>query len=117
MHYLIRLLLLLTLTLATAGCTTLMLEKQGKPKSATQTRQVCPSYYAMTRLDAAALDWAFSSQPVPADACLALYYPKAAKDSLYQNATLWMSPLIMLSLPFDIMVDTLTLPLVAAFGH
>ena len=91
------------------GCTTMMLEKQGKPKA--EHASVCPVVYAMTRLDVAALDWAFAADPRPADPCLALYYPKAAQDTLYQTSTRYLSPLMMLSLPLDVVLDTLVLPI------
>lgn len=86
----------------------MMVEKQGKPRSA--NTDSCPKVFSLTRMDIAALDWAFSDDPKPADACLAIYYPKAEQDTLYQSSTQVMSPLIMLGLPASVMVDTLVLP-------
>ena len=82
--------------------------KKGKPRSA--NTDSCPKVFSLTRMDIAALDWAFSDDPKPADACLAICYPKAEQDTLYQSSTRVMSPLIMLGLPASVMVDTLVLP-------
>ncbi len=103
-----RIVLALSLAATEPGCTTLLIEKQGKPKSANTAS--CPRIYSLTRMDVAALDWVFSDDPRPADACLALSYPNAGKDTLYQTSTRAMSPLIMMGLPVSVMVDTLTLP-------
>jgi uncharacterized protein YceK len=103
-----RVLLLLLLGATATGCATMMVEKQGKPRSA--NTESCPKVFSLTRKDIAALDWAFSEDPKPADACLALYYPKAEQDTLYQSSIQAMSPLIMLGLPGSVMVDTLALP-------
>jgi uncharacterized protein YceK len=105
-------LLLITLLLYGTGCTKMMIEKQGKPKA--EHAAACPRVFGLTRLDSAALDWAFSENPKPDDPCLSLYYPKAAQDSLYQNSTRWMTPGILLGMPVDVVVDTLTLPLSVA---
>ncbi len=105
-------LLLITLLLSGTGCTKMMVEKQGKPKA--EHAAACPRVFGLTRLDSAALDWAFSENPKPDDPCLSLYYPKAAQDSLYQNSTRWMTPGILLGMPVDVVVDTLTLPLSVA---
>ncbi|MFM2007230.1 MAG: hypothetical protein RLZZ09_2885 [Pseudomonadota bacterium] len=86
----------------------MMVEKQGKPRSA--NTESCPKVFSLTRKDIAALDWAFADDPKPADACLAIYYPKAEQDTLYQSSTRVMSPLIMLGLPASVLVDTLALP-------
>ncbi|RQW79886.1 MAG: hypothetical protein EHM62_06105 [Methylococcus sp.] len=104
-----RRLLLITLLLSGTGCTKMMTEKQGKPKA--EHAAACPRVFGLTRLDSAALDWAFSENPQPDDPCLSLYYPKAAQDSLYQNSTRWMTPGILLGMPVDVVVDTVTLPL------
>ena len=103
------LLALIALLLCASGCTKMMIEKQGKPKA--EHAAVCPRAFGLTRLDSAALDWAFSEHPKPDDPCLSLYYPKAAQDTLYQNSTRWMTPGILLGMPVDVVVDTLTLPL------
>jgi uncharacterized protein YceK len=103
-----RVLLLLLLGATATGCATMMVEKQGKPRSA--NTESCPKVFSLTRKDIAALDWAFADDPKPADACLAIYYPKAEQDTLYQSSTRVMSPLIMLGLPASILVDTLALP-------
>ena len=100
---------LIALLLCASGCTKMMIEKQGKPKA--EHAAVCPRAFGLTRLDSAALDWAFSENTKPDDPCLSLYYPKAAQDTLYQNSTRWMTPGILLGMPVDVMVDTLTLPL------
>ena len=100
---------LIALLLCASGCTKMMIEKQGKPKA--EHAAVCPRAFGLTRLDSAALDWAFSEHPKPDDPCLSLYYPKAAQDTLYQNSTRWMTPGILLGMPVDVVVDTLTLPL------
>ena len=100
---------LIALLLSASGCTKMMIEKQGKPKA--EHAAVCPQAFGLTRLDAAALDWAFSERPKTDDPCLLLYYPKAAQDTLYQNSTRWMTPGILLGMPVDVVVDTLTLPL------
>jgi uncharacterized protein YceK len=100
---------LIALLLSASGCTKMMIEKQGKPKA--EHAAVCPRAFGLTRLDSAALDWAFSESPKPDDPCLSLYYPKAAQDTLYQNSTRWMTPGILLGMPVDVVVDTLTLPL------
>jgi len=97
------------LLLCANGCTKMMIEKQGKPKA--EHAAVCPRAFGLTRLDSAALDWAFSESSKPDDPCLSLYYPKAAQDTLYQNSTRWMTPGILLGMPVDVVVDTLTLPL------
>lgn len=103
------LLALIALLLCASGCTKMMIEKQGKPKA--EHAAVCPRAFGLTRLDSAALDWAFSDSSKPDDPCLSLYYPKAAQDTLYQNSTRWMTPGILLGMPVDVVVDTLTLPL------
>ena len=100
---------LIALLLCASGCTKMMIEKQGKPKA--EHAAVCPRAFGLTRLDSAALDWAFSESPKPDDPCLSLHYPKAAQDTLYQNSTRWMTPGILLGMPVDVVVDTLTLPL------
>lgn len=100
---------LIALLLCASGCTKMMIEKQGKPKA--EHAAVCPRAFGLTRLDSAALDWAFSESPKPDDLCLSLYYPKAAQDTLYQNSTRWMTPGILLGMPVGVVVDTLTLPL------
>lgn len=97
-------LLLVTLS----GCTTTMLQTQHRPDP--NHKKVCPTVYAMTRLDLAGLDWAFSNQTKPESPCLQLYFPKAEKDGFYQNSVRWMSPLMILSLPPGIIFDTLFLP-------
>ena len=86
----------------------MMIEKQGKPRSA--NTESCPKVFSLTRMDIATLDWAFSDDAKPADACLALYYPKAEQDTLYQSSTRAMSPLIILGMPASATVDTLALP-------
>jgi uncharacterized protein YceK len=105
-------LILITLLFSGTGCTKMMIEKQGKPKA--DHAAACPRVFGLTRLDSAALDWAFSESPKPDDPCLSLYYPKAAQDTLYQNSTRWMTPGILLGMPVDVVVDTLTLPLSVA---
>lgn len=100
---------LIALLLCASGCTKMMIEKQGKAKA--EHAAVCPRAFGLTRLDSAALDWAFSESSKPDDPCLSLYYPKAAQDTLYQNSTRWMIPGILLGMPVDVVVDTLTLPL------
>lgn len=104
----IRVLLTLQAAMIAPGCTTLLVEKQAKPKLAHV--QHCPSLYSLTRMEMAGLDWAFSSPGKPADNCLALYYPKADKDTLYQTSYSYLSPLMIMSLPADMVVDTLTMP-------
>jgi len=104
----LKLLLGLLLAAVTSGCATMMAEKQGKTRSA--DIGACQRIYSLTRMDIAALDWAFSDNPQPADACLARYYPKADQDTLYQSSTQVMSPLIMLGLPASMTVDTVALP-------
>jgi uncharacterized protein YceK len=93
-----RVLLLLLLGATATGC------------ARSANTESCPKVFSLTRKDIAALDWAFADDPKPADACLAIYYPKAEQDTLYQSSTRVMSPLIMLGLPASILVDTLALP-------
>jgi len=104
----LRLLLSLLAAGIASGCTTLLVEKQAKPKLA--HAQQCPRLYSLTRMEMAGLDWAFSGPGKPADHCLALYYPKSDKDSLYQTSYSYLSPLMIMSLPADMVVDTLTMP-------
>jgi uncharacterized protein YceK len=108
MKCLIRLLLPLLAEGLVSGCTTLLVEKQAKPKQA--HAQQCPRLYSLTRMEMAGLDWAFSDPGKPADGCLALYYPNADKDPLYQTSYSYLSPLMIMSLPADMVVDTLTMP-------
>jgi uncharacterized protein YceK len=108
MNRMLKLLLLLLMAGTGSGCASMMVEKQGKPRSA--NTKCCPKVFALTRMDIAALDWVFSDDSKPADACLALYYPKAEQDTLYQSSTRALTPLIMLGIPASVMVDTLALP-------
>lgn len=94
------------------GCTSFLLQQQGKHW--TGHYPDCPRYFCSTRLEAASLEWAFSGDQQPPDACLAHYYRKAGKDSFYQDFNRAMAPLYLLSLPVDLMLDTITLPLAAA---
>jgi uncharacterized protein YceK len=92
----------------------MMVQKQAKPQPDPQ--HVCPDVYPLTRMEMASLAWAFSDDPSPGDPCLARYYPKAAKDTFYASSNRYMTPLYILSLPVDAMVDTITLPFAAAFS-
>ena len=105
--------LALSLALAGFGCTTVMVQKQAKPRA--DDHHMCPDVYPLTRMEIASLAWAFSDDLSPDDPCLARYYPKAAKDPFYASSNRYMMPLYILSLPVDVMVDTVTLPFAAAF--
>ena len=97
---------------ALSGCTTMLAERQGMGKPSQY--KDCPDVYSLTRMDAASVGWSFSDSAKPTDRCLAHFYPKAAKDNSYHSATQIMTPLYILSFPFDILVDTLTLPFAIA---
>lgn len=108
----IRLALVIPLAGLGGGCTSFLLQQQGKHW--TGHYRDCPTYFSATRLEAASLEWAFSGEQKPPDACLAHYYRKAAKDSFYQDFNQAMTPLYVLSLPVDVLLDTITLPLAAS---
>ena len=101
----------LLLALQLGGCTMVMIEKQGKPHHAHY--KDCPTVYPLSRMELSSIEWSFSGSQTPTDTCHAHYYPKAAKDSLYQTTNQRMTPLYILSLPVDGTVDTLTLPFAA----
>jgi uncharacterized protein YceK len=92
-----------------AGCTSFLVQQQGK--HSTGHYPDCPTYYTSTRLETASLEWAFSDASKPPDSCLGHYYPRADKDSFYMDVNRAMSPLYILSLPVDFLLDTITLPL------
>jgi uncharacterized protein YceK len=94
------------------GCTSYLMQQQGKAWLGSY--KDCPSVYAMSRMELASLDWAFSAESRPADPCLAHYYPKADKDSFYSDVNRYLAPLYVLSLPADALLDTLALPISAA---
>ena len=106
----IRHLACLILSLTASGCTSVILQRQGSPQILAQARKTCPELYQLTRLDLASLEWAMFDDNQPADPCLALYHPKAAKDPFYASMNAYMSPLYVISLPVDVMIDTLALP-------
>ena len=94
-----------------AGCTSYLIEREGKPWPGHYDD--CPVMYRMTRLEVASLSWALSGDLKPSDACLAHYYPKAARDATYKTANQWLTPLYLLSFPIDASVDTVILPFTA----
>lgn len=108
----IRLALVIPLAGLSGGCTSFLIQQQGKHWPGHY--QECPRYFSATRLETASLEWAFSGERKPPDACLARYYPKAGKDGFYQDVNQALIPLYVFSLPVDVLLDTFTLPLVAA---
>jgi uncharacterized protein YceK len=95
-----------------AGCTSMMVQQQGKHTASRYPE--CPVYFNATRMESASLEWAFSDSKKPPDACLARFYPKADKDPFYRDSNQALIPLYVLSLPVDALVDTVSLPMVAA---
>lgn len=94
------------------GCTAYLVQQQGNPWPAQYPD--CPSIYTATRMEIASVSWAFSGESAPPDSCLAHYYPKATQDPFYRDMNQWLTPLYFLSLPMDVLVDTITLPFAAA---
>ena len=109
MHHFKKRLLMTLLAALHCGCMNSMMERQSKLR--TQQVPECPLAYALTRLEISGLEWAFSDSLSPPDACLAAFYPKAGKDSHSLSMIRLASPLMMLSLPVDAVLDTVTLPL------
>jgi hypothetical protein len=103
-----RLFLILASASLLAACTAFLADRQGRPKPGPQAQ--CPINYRLTRIELSSMEWAFFDGLKPSDPCLAHYYPKAGKDSFYQNANRMTVPLYMLSLPVDLAVDTVILP-------
>lgn len=97
--------------LLNSGCMSSLIERQRDNKA--RNPPSCPQAYSMTRLDMAGLDWAFSENQKPSDPCLADSFVKAGQDPFYQNSVRYLTPLIVLSLPIDLIIDTLTLPFAA----
>ena len=103
MNVLVRLVLTLSLVGATTGCTSYLVQQQGKFSPGHYPD--CPSVYTYSRMELASIEWAFSGDSAPPDACLRHYYPKATKDPFYGDANRWMTPLYVLSLPMDVVVS------------
>jgi uncharacterized protein YceK len=97
------------LPLGTAGgCTSFIIQQQAKHPPSHYGD--CPRVYAATRMELSSLSWAFSDDLTPSDACLNHYYKKAAKDPFFRDFNKLMIPGYLLSLPADVVVDTITLP-------
>jgi uncharacterized protein YceK len=103
-----RVLAVLVLAGVSAGCTSYLIEREGKDWPGHYAD--CPVIYRMTRLELASLSWAISGDKKPSDSCLAHYYPKAGKDPTYQSDNRIMTPFYVLSFPVVIPLDTLVLP-------
>ena len=112
MKQLIRAALVLPLAGAFSGCTSYLVQQQGKPWPGHYAD--CPTVYGSTRMEISSIAWTFSGESSPPDSCLGHYYPKSDKDSFYLGVNQWLTPLYVLSLPMDVMVDTVTLPLAAS---
>jgi len=91
------------------GCTSYLIEREGKHWPGHYND--CPVVYRMTRLELASLSWAISDDSKPSDRCLAHYYPKADKDPVYRSDNRMMVPFYVLSFPVVFPLDTLILPL------
>lgn len=102
-----KLMAVLTLGMA-AGCTSFVTQQQARHWPGHY--RDCPKLYTLTRMELSSLEWAFSDDLAPADACLAHYYPRAHKDSFYSGANRYLIPGFVLSMPVDALVDTFTLP-------
>lgn len=102
---------ILIMAVSLTGCTSLLTQQQGKHWPGYY--QDCPSVYMTTRMELSSLAWAFSDDKAPADSCLAHYYPKAGKDAFYSDVNKYLIPAFILSLPADVLVDTITLPFAA----
>lgn len=111
MKHLVRLALALPLAGAFGGCTSYLVQQAKQPWPAHYAD--CPSVYTTTRMEMSSIAWAFSGESAPPDSCLGHYYPKAAKDPFYQGMNQWLTPLYFLSLPADLMLDTVTFPMAA----
>jgi len=105
-------LLLPVLACALAGCTSFIIQRQGKLPP--EHYRECPSVYALSRMEWASLEWAFSGEPKPEDPCLRHYFKKADQDGFYRDSNQYMVPLYLLSLPMDATLDTIVLPFTAA---
>lgn len=109
MNRVVKLATTLPLVGAIGGCTSFITQQQGKAWPGHY--KDCPNIYTATRMELSSLSWAFSDDSAPSDSCLRHYYPKAEKDSFYQNVNKAMIPFFILSLPADALLDTVTLPL------
>lgn len=112
MKFLFRLVVALPLAGPLGGCTSYLVQQQGKPWPGHYAD--CPSIYTLTRMEISSIGWAFSGEQTPPDTCLGHYYAKAAKDSFYEDMNQWLTPLYFLSLPMDVMLDTIALPFAAS---
>lgn len=93
------------------GCTSFVIQQQGKPWPGYY--RDCPAIFTMSRMELASLSWAFSGETKPADPCLKHYYTKADQDGFYRDINQYMTPFYVLSLPVDAILDTLVLPFTA----
>lgn len=107
MKFIIRLAALLPLG-TVSGCTSLIIEQQGKHLPGHYGD--CPRIYAATRMELSSLSWAFSDDLAPSDACLKHYFKRAGKDAFFRDYNKLMIPGYLLSLPADVVMDTITLP-------
>lgn len=111
MKYFTRLALFLALACLLEGCTSFLIQQQGKHWPSHY--RDCPKLYTITRMELAALSWAVTGDPLPANTCLAHYYTAADQDGFYRDINRTMTPFYTLSLPADLLLDTITLPFTA----
>jgi hypothetical protein len=108
MKDIIRLGIIFPLAGSAGGCTSYIIQQQGKHMP--DHYADCPQVYTTTRMELSSLSWAFSDDLTPSDTCLAHYYKRAGKDPFFRDFNRVMVPGYILSLPADLIVDTFTLP-------
>lgn len=111
MKHITRLALAMALAGPLGGCTSFLIQQQGKPWPGHYAD--CPKIYTATRMEFASLAWAVSDATRPPDACLAHYHAQAEQDSFYRDINRGLAPFYALSLPADLLLDTLVLPFAA----